>query len=92
MDYSDLDIPGMLRSAASESTFGEGDPRRSIDLQRLDFLLRQHSPTFTAHGLGEYIMRLDENERRSLLGIRYYLPEAWRRYRSPSPDTEKAAE
>lgn len=80
MDYSDLDIPALLRSAAKESAFGEGDPRKALDLQRLDFLLRQYSPSFTAHGLGAYIMHLDENERRRLLGTRYYLPEAWRRH------------
>ena len=80
MDYSELDIPAVLRSAEQESIFGEGDPRKALDLQRLDFLLRQYSPSFTAHGLGEYIMRLDEDERRRLLGIRYYLPEAWRRH------------
>ena len=74
--YGGLDIPALLRSVALESTFGEGDPRRMLDLQRLDYLLRQQSPEFTVAGLGEYLRGLEEGERRRLLSG-YHTPREW---------------
>lgn len=75
--YGDIDIARLLRESAVESMFGEGDPRQSLDLQRLDYLLRQESQDFTARGLGEYLMALDERDRIRLLAS-YYLPKEWR--------------
>lgn len=75
--FADIDIARLLRESAMESMFGEGDPRQSLDMQRLDYLLRQESADLTAQGLGEYLMDLDERERTRLL-YPYYLPREWR--------------
>ena len=67
MNYGELDIPSLLRSVAREGPFGEGDTRYVLDVQRLDYLLRQQSPEFTVTGLGEYVRGLEDGERRRLL-------------------------
>lgn len=76
-DYADLDIAALLRSAAEQSMFGEGDPRRTLNLPGLDYQLRQYSTEFTVRGLGEYLKTLDKSQRWRLLSA-YYLPGEWK--------------